>query len=61
MTTALPVNSFDEWSTLREVVVGRADHYNAHHVDTSFKLFYYDCQSSRTGSRKDRVAPAEAV
>lgn len=42
MTPALPVHSFDEWSPLREVVVGRADHYNAHHVDTSFRLFYFD-------------------
>ncbi|MFG2232260.1 inosamine-phosphate amidinotransferase 1 [Streptomyces sp. NPDC048723] len=50
MTTALPVNSFDEWSTLREVVVGRADHYNAHHVDTSFKLFYYDNVAADTAA-----------
>ncbi|WP_369228494.1 inosamine-phosphate amidinotransferase 1 (plasmid) [Streptomyces sp. R39] len=41
MTNA-PVNSFDEWSPLKEVLVGRADHYNAHHVDTSFQLFYFD-------------------
>ncbi|MFI1060401.1 inosamine-phosphate amidinotransferase 1 [Streptomyces spororaveus] len=50
MTTALPVNSFDEWSTLREVVVGRADHYNAHHVDASFKLFYFDNVAADTAA-----------
>lgn len=42
MTHTLPVNSFDEWSPLQEVVVGRADHYTAHHVDASFQLFYFD-------------------
>ncbi|MFF5962789.1 inosamine-phosphate amidinotransferase 1 [Streptomyces collinus] len=35
-------NSFDEWTQLREVIVGRADHYTAHHVDASFQLFFYD-------------------
>jgi len=35
-------NSFDEWSPLREVVVGRAEHYTAHDVDTSWSLFYFE-------------------
>jgi len=39
---ATPVNSFDEWSELREVVVGRAENYTAHHTDASFRLFYFD-------------------
>jgi glycine amidinotransferase len=37
-----PVHSYDEWTALREVVVGRGDYYTAHHIDTSFKLFYLD-------------------
>jgi glycine amidinotransferase len=32
-------NSYDEWSRLREVVVGRADFYDSHDVDSSFRLF----------------------
>jgi glycine amidinotransferase len=36
------VNSFDEWSHLREVVVGRAEHYTDHHLDPSFLLFFFE-------------------
>lgn len=40
---ASPVlNSFDEFTRLDEVVLGRADHYDAHHTDTSWRLFFYD-------------------
>ncbi|WP_327411282.1 inosamine-phosphate amidinotransferase 1 (plasmid) [Streptomyces sp. NBC_01281] len=42
MPQTLPLNSYDEWSPLQEVIVGSADHYTAHHVDASFQLFYYD-------------------
>jgi len=42
MDHAPRAHSFDEWTRLREVVVGRAEHYTAHHVDTSFQLFYFD-------------------
>ncbi len=35
-------HSFDEWTRLREVVVGRADHYTEHDVDTSWSLFYFE-------------------
>ncbi|BEL05753.1 glycine amidinotransferase [Actinoplanes sichuanensis] len=37
-----PANSYDEWSRLREVVVGRADHYTEHHTDSSWMLFYFE-------------------
>jgi len=40
--TTLAAHSFDEWSRLREVVVGRAEHYTAHDVDTSWSLFYFE-------------------
>jgi glycine amidinotransferase len=43
MTQAAPIaNSFDEWTQLREIVVGRAEHYTEHHVDTSWRLFFFD-------------------
>jgi glycine amidinotransferase len=40
MNDARPVNSFDEWTRLKEVVVGRAEHYAVHHVDPSFRLLH---------------------
>ena len=39
---APPANSFDEWTQLGEVVVGRAEHYTAHDTDASFQLFFFD-------------------
>ncbi|MFJ9967185.1 inosamine-phosphate amidinotransferase 1 [Streptomyces avermitilis] len=36
------LNSFDEFTRLDEVVLGCADHYDAHHTDTSWRLFFYD-------------------
>jgi len=41
-TTTRGVHSYDEWSPLREVVVGRADHYTAHDADPSWRLFYFE-------------------
>jgi glycine amidinotransferase len=37
-----PVHSFDEWSRLSEVVVGRAEHYTGHDLDPSWLLFYFE-------------------
>ncbi|WP_274563545.1 glycine amidinotransferase [Streptomyces spiramyceticus] len=34
------VNSYDEWSPLREVIVGSAQGYEAHELDLSFRLFF---------------------
>jgi glycine amidinotransferase len=36
------LNSFDEWSRLREVVVGSALHYTSHERELSFDLFFHD-------------------
>jgi glycine amidinotransferase len=36
------LNSFDEWSTLREVVVGSAENYTSHERELSFDLFHHD-------------------
>src|SRR5260370_6158455 len=35
-------HSFDEWSTLREVIVGSVAGYELHHLDVSFAMFYFE-------------------
>lgn len=39
-------NSFDEWSPLREVIVGTAGGYEKHDMDLSFRLFFNDVANS---------------
>lgn len=39
-------SSFDEWSPLREVVVGTAAGYDAHDMELSFRLFFNDVANS---------------
>src|SRR5262245_42409098 len=36
------INSFDEWSPLREVIVGSPINYNFQDLEISFKLFFHD-------------------
>ena len=36
------VHSFDEWTTLREVIVGSGENTNIAGMDLSFKLFHHD-------------------
>ncbi|MEU8925015.1 glycine amidinotransferase [Kitasatospora sp. NPDC048545] len=36
------LNSYDEWSRLREVVVGSAENYTSHERELSFDLFHHD-------------------
>lgn len=38
----MQLNSFDEWSPLREVVVGSAKNYITHERELSFYLFYHE-------------------
>ncbi|MFP3962493.1 glycine amidinotransferase [Actinomadura fulvescens] len=38
----MKLNSFDEWSPLREVVLGSAVNYTSHEVELSFELFFHD-------------------
>ncbi len=38
----MPVNSYDEWSPLREVIVGSAVNYTSHERELSFDLFFHD-------------------
>ena len=42
MASELSVHSYDEWTRLREVIVGCASGYRLHHLDSSFALFYYE-------------------
>jgi glycine amidinotransferase len=36
------LNSFDEWSPLREIIVGSAVNYTSHDRELSFDLFFHD-------------------
>lgn len=38
----MKLNSFDEWSQLREVIVGSAKNYTSHERELSFDLFFHD-------------------
>jgi len=38
----LKVNSYDEWSPLKEVIVGSPINYNLPDLELSFKLFFHD-------------------
>lgn len=39
---ARAINSYDEWSSLKEVIVGSPLSYEANELDLSFKVFYAD-------------------
>src|SRR2546425_12819727 len=36
------LNSYDEWSPLKEVIVGSARNYTSHDRELSFDLFFHD-------------------
>lgn len=38
----MKVNSYDEWSPLREVILGSAVNYTSHERELSFDLFFHD-------------------
>lgn len=38
----MALNSYDEWSRLREVIVGSAVNYTSHERELSFDLFFHD-------------------
>lgn len=40
--SSCPVRSFDEWTRLEEVIVGRGEGLREFHLDNSFTLFYWD-------------------
>lgn len=39
---AAAASSYDEWSPLHEVIVGRADHYTEHDAEPSWQLFFFE-------------------
>jgi glycine amidinotransferase len=38
----MTVNSFDEWSPLKEIIVGSPINFNFNNVELSFKIFFHD-------------------
>ncbi|MEU8877675.1 glycine amidinotransferase [Streptomyces javensis] len=53
----LHLNSFDEWSPLREVVVGSAENYVSHERELSFDLFFHDNLAKDNTSRSEWYYP----
>ncbi|MER7229946.1 glycine amidinotransferase [Streptomyces olivaceus] len=51
------LNSFDEWSRLREVVVGSAENYVSHERELSFDLFFHDNLAQDNPSRSEWYYP----
>ncbi|WP_315765134.1 MULTISPECIES: hypothetical protein [unclassified Bradyrhizobium] len=44
----MQLHSYDEWSRLKEVVVGTAENYTSHDRELSFDLFFHDNLKSRS-------------
>lgn len=40
------INSYDEWSPLKEVIVGSGLSYDSHEIELSFRLFFHDVAHS---------------
>ncbi|XYI04229.1 glycine amidinotransferase [Sorangium sp. So ce1128] len=53
----MKLNSFDEWSRLREVIVGSALNYTSHERELSFDLFFHD-NITRSEWYYPRLGPA---
>ncbi|MEV0327364.1 glycine amidinotransferase [Micromonospora echinospora] len=51
------LNSFDEWSPLREVIVGSASNYTSHERELSFDLFFHDNIAGDNASRSEWYYP----
>jgi glycine amidinotransferase len=51
------LNSFDEWSPLREVVVGSAENYVSHERELSFDLFFHDNIAQDNSARSEWYYP----
>ncbi|MGW8066175.1 glycine amidinotransferase [Streptomyces ziwulingensis] len=51
------LNSYDEWSPLREVVVGSAENYVSHERELSFDLFFHDNLAQDNPSRSEWFYP----
>ncbi|MEW2620513.1 glycine amidinotransferase [Streptomyces sp. NPDC048106] len=53
----MQLNSFDEWSPLREVVVGSAKNYVSHERELSFDLFFHDNIAQDNSARSEWYYP----
>jgi glycine amidinotransferase len=51
------LNSFDEWSPLKEVVVGVAENYASHERELSFDLFFHENIANDNPSRSEWYYP----
>jgi glycine amidinotransferase len=51
------LNSYDEWSPLREIVVGTAENYLSHERELSFDLFFHDNIAEDNTSRSEWYYP----
>src|SRR2546423_1750186 len=51
------LNSFDDWSPLREVVLGVADNYVSHERELSFELFFHENIVNDNPSRSEWYYP----
>ncbi|MER5527211.1 glycine amidinotransferase [Streptomyces sp. NPDC002677] len=51
------LNSFDEWSPLKEVIVGSAENYVSHERELSFDLFFHDNIAKDNASRSEWYYP----
>lgn len=53
----MQLNSFDEWSPLKEAVVGSAQNYTSHERELSFDLFFHDNIAGDNSSRSEWYYP----
>ncbi|MHA4779035.1 glycine amidinotransferase [Streptomyces sp. MSC1_001] len=53
----MQLNSFDEWSPLREAIVGSATNYTSHERELSFDLFFHDNLANDNASRSEWYYP----
>ncbi|MBD0689545.1 glycine amidinotransferase [Streptomyces sp. CBMA123] len=53
----MQLNTFDEWSPLREVIVGSAVNYTSHERELSFDLFFHDNIAKDNSSRSEWYYP----
>jgi len=51
------LNSYDDWSTLKEVVVGTAKNYTSHQREISFDLFFADNLAQSSSGRASWAYP----
>ena len=57
----MTLNSYDEWSPLKEVVVGSAAHYTSHERELSFDLFFHDNIAGDNTTRSEWYYPRLTV